>query len=153
PITTKGWNNFVRRGHRIDELGQEVLDEQGLPIDEDFARFPFYWRRDHYSMSTKEFVFKLGELSAEERADYKKLLEFVEGLPPYLLSDPGGEPLFGVDGRRLSCTKVIATKELIACDTPEKLTAFWSTMTSASAALRKARAAKNKREASSAATT
>ncbi|CAJ2651308.1 unnamed protein product [Trifolium pratense] len=153
PITTKGWNNFVRRGHRIDELGQEVLDEQGLPIDEDFARFPFYWRRDHYSMSTKEFVFKLGELSAEERADYKKLLEFVEGLPPYLLSDPEGEPLFGEDGQRLTKTKFIATEELIACDTPEKLSVFWSTMTSGVAALRKARAAKNKREASSAATT
>ncbi|CAJ2637853.1 unnamed protein product [Trifolium pratense] len=153
PITTKGWNNFVRRGHRIDELGQEVLDEQGLPIEEDFARFPFYWRRDHYSMSTKEFVFTLGALSAEERADYKKLLEFVEGLPPFLLSDSNGEPLLGEDGRRLTCPKVIATKELLACDTSEELTAFWSTMTSGSAALRKARAAKNKREASSAATT
>ncbi|CAJ2677122.1 unnamed protein product [Trifolium pratense] len=186
PITTKGWNNFVRRGHRIDELGQEVLDEQGLPIEEDFARFPFYWRRDHYSMSTKEFVFTLGALSAEERADYKKLLEFVEGLPPFLLSDSNGEPLLGEDGRRLTCPKVIATKELLACDTSEKLTVFWSmliaffiyfiltviafsicspsvlltdapicvgTMTSGSAALRKARAAKNKREASSAATT
>ncbi|CAJ2639039.1 unnamed protein product [Trifolium pratense] len=153
PITTKGWNNFVRRGHRIDELGREVFDEQGLPIEEDFARFPFYWRRDHYSMSTKEFVFTLGALSAEERADYKKLLEFVEGLPPYLLSDSNGEPLLGEDGRRLTCPKVIATKELLACDTSEKLTAFWSTMTSGSAALRKARAAKNKREASSAATT
>ncbi|CAJ2633239.1 unnamed protein product [Trifolium pratense] len=153
PITTKGWNNFVRRGHRIDELGQEVLDEQGLPIEEDFARFPFYWRRDHYSMSTKEFVFTLGALSAEERADYKKLLEFVEGLPPFLLSDSNGEPLLGEDGRRLTCPKVIATKELLACDTSEELTVFWSTMTSGSAALRKARAAKNKREASSAATT
>ncbi|CAJ2640236.1 unnamed protein product [Trifolium pratense] len=153
PITTKGWDNFVRRGHRIDELGQEVLDEQGLPIEEDFARFPFYWRRDHYSMSTKEFVFTLGALSAEERADYKNLLEFVEGLPPFLLSDSNGEPLLGEDGRRLTCPKVIATKELLACDTSEKLTAFWSTMTSGSAALRKARAAKNKREASSAATT
>ncbi|CAJ2653383.1 unnamed protein product [Trifolium pratense] len=153
PITTKGWNNFVRRGHRIDELGQEVLDEQGLPIEEDFARFPFYWRRDHYSMSTKEFVFTLGALSAEERADYKKLLEFVEGLPPFLLSDSNGEPLLGEDGRRLTCPKVIATKELLACDTSEELTVFWSTMTSGSAALRKARVAKNKREASSAATT
>ncbi|CAJ2641455.1 unnamed protein product [Trifolium pratense] len=126
PITTKGWNNFVRRGHRIDELGQEVLDEQGLPIEEDFARFPFYWRRDHYSMSTKEFVFTLGALSAEERADYKKLLEFVEGLPPFLLSDSNGEPLLGEDGRRLTCPKVIATKELLACDTSEELTVFWS---------------------------
>ncbi|PNX87460.1 hypothetical protein L195_g043549, partial [Trifolium pratense] len=152
-ITTKGWNNFVRRGHRLDDQGREVLNEQGLPIEEDFAIFPFYWRKEHYSMSSNEFVYKLGVLTAEERLDYKKLKEFVEGLPPYLLSDPDGEPLFGADGQRLTCTKVIATKELIACDTPEKLTAFWSTMTSASAALRKARAAKNKREASSAATT
>ncbi|PNX91479.1 hypothetical protein L195_g047610, partial [Trifolium pratense] len=152
-MTTKGWGNFVRRGHRIDELGQKVLDEQGRPIDEDFARFPFYWRKKHYSMSTKEFVFTLGEVSAEDRADYRKLKEFVEGLPPYLLSDPEGEPLFGADGQRLTKIKLIATQELIICDTPDKLSTFWSTMTSASAALRQARAAKNKREASSAATT
>ncbi|PNX60117.1 hypothetical protein L195_g051762, partial [Trifolium pratense] len=74
-------------------------------------------------------------------------------MPPYLLSDPEGEPLFGADGQRLTKIKLIATQELIICDTPDKLSTFWSTMTSASAALRQARAAKNKREASSAATT
>ncbi|PNX64252.1 hypothetical protein L195_g053923, partial [Trifolium pratense] len=148
-ITTKGWNNFVRRGHLLDDQGREVLNDQGHPIEEDFAKFPFYWRKEHYSMPTSEFVFKLGELTPEERLDYKKLKEFVEGLPPYLLCDPDDEPMFGEDGQRLISTKVIATKELIVCDTPEKLTAFWSKMTSASAALRQARAAKNKREASS----
>ncbi|CAJ2644668.1 unnamed protein product [Trifolium pratense] len=76
-------------------------------------------------MPTGKFVFKLGELTAEERMDYKKLVEFVEGLPPYVLEDSDGEPLLGEDGK----------------------------MSSAAAALRQARAAKNKREASSTMTT
>ncbi|PNX92631.1 hypothetical protein L195_g015771 [Trifolium pratense] len=110
PMMTRGWNNFVCRGHRVDDQGRE--------------------------------------LTAEERLDYKKLKEFVEGLPPYLLEDSDGEPMFGEDGQRLTSTKVIATRELIVCDTSEKLTAFWSKMSSGAAALRQARAAKNKRETS-----
>ncbi|MCI82530.1 hypothetical protein A2U01_0103804, partial [Trifolium medium] len=40
--------------------------------------------------------------------------------------------------------KLIDTKGLLACDTPDKLTAFWSRMSSAAEKLRQARAAKNK---------
>ncbi|MCI41172.1 hypothetical protein A2U01_0062405, partial [Trifolium medium] len=38
----RGWQNFVRKGNRIDEDGNEELDDQGKPIEEDFALFPFY---------------------------------------------------------------------------------------------------------------
>ncbi|PNX60342.1 hypothetical protein L195_g060136, partial [Trifolium pratense] len=124
-MTLKGWQNFVRRVYFVDSEGREVRDDQGRPIEEDFAKFPFYWRKEHYSMATSEFVYKLGELTAEERLDYKKLVEFVEGIPPYVLEDPDGEPLLGEDGQRVTSTKLIGTRELIACDTPEILTAFW----------------------------
>ncbi|MCH94054.1 hypothetical protein A2U01_0015009 [Trifolium medium] len=50
PITLKGWNNIVRRGHRVDEDGQVVLGSDGKPIEEDFARFTFYWSKEHYLM-------------------------------------------------------------------------------------------------------
>ncbi|MCI60865.1 hypothetical protein A2U01_0082121, partial [Trifolium medium] len=39
------------------------------------------WRKEHYLMAPDEFVFKLGELTPEERADYKRLETFVERLP------------------------------------------------------------------------
>ncbi|MCI89130.1 hypothetical protein A2U01_0110418, partial [Trifolium medium] len=61
-------------------------------------------------MAPNEFVFKLGELTAEERADYKRLKTFVERLPPYLWDDSKGEPLYDEDGERVTSVKLIDTK-------------------------------------------
>ncbi|MCH92693.1 hypothetical protein A2U01_0013634 [Trifolium medium] len=47
PTTLAGWNNFVRRGYRVDENDRVVLGPDGQPIEEDFARFPFYWTKEH----------------------------------------------------------------------------------------------------------
>ncbi|PNY10130.1 hypothetical protein L195_g006699 [Trifolium pratense] len=150
PITLKGWQNFVRRDYRVDAQGKKMLDDQGQPIEEDFAIFPFYWRSDHYSVPTSEFVFKLKDLTKEERADYKKLETFVKGLPPWLCEDVRGHPTFDGEGRRVTRVKFIETKELVASDSEEKLEAFWNRMTSAAAVLRRAK--KNaKKDASSAA--
>ncbi|PNY02864.1 hypothetical protein L195_g026184, partial [Trifolium pratense] len=99
-------------------------------------------------MASSEFVFKLNELIVEERADYKRLENFVARLPPYLRDDPEGEPLYDEDGQRMTSVKLIDIKGLLASDTPEKLTAFWQRMTSVVETLRQFRAARNKRAAS-----
>ncbi|MCI69053.1 hypothetical protein A2U01_0090314, partial [Trifolium medium] len=82
------------------------LDDQGKPIEEDFALFPFYWRKEHYLMAPDEFVFKLGKLTHEEREDYKRLETFVERLPPYLLDDSEGAPLYDEGGERMTSVKL-----------------------------------------------
>ncbi|PNX76062.1 hypothetical protein L195_g032007, partial [Trifolium pratense] len=130
PITLKGWQNFVRKGNRVDEAGREELDDQGRPIEEDFALFPFYWMKEHYAMASNEFVFKLGELSREERELWRTIR---------------GAPLYDEDGQRVTSTKLIDKKGLLACDTPKKLSDFWRRMTSALETLRQAKSTRNKR--------
>ncbi|PNX87294.1 hypothetical protein L195_g043381, partial [Trifolium pratense] len=151
PDSKCGWVSLWQRKRLFEMYEESVRGFKdvyygGRPIEEDFAIFPFYWRKEHYSMIPTEFVFKLSELTADERSDYKKLETFVERLPPYLLEGPEGEPLYDEDGERVTHPKLIDTKGLLASDTPEKLTAFWQRMTSAAEKLRQARAAKNKRE-------
>ncbi|MCI48298.1 hypothetical protein A2U01_0069541, partial [Trifolium medium] len=81
PTTMVGWNNIVRRGYRVDENNNVVHGPDGQPIEDDFARFPFYWTKEHYLMNPNEFVFGRERLSQEEFADYQKLLAYVKTFP------------------------------------------------------------------------
>ncbi|MCI17842.1 hypothetical protein A2U01_0038993, partial [Trifolium medium] len=61
--------------------------------------------------------------------------------------DSEGNPLLNEDRQQVTSAKLIDTKKLLSCQTPEAVTAFFLEMTSAAVKLWQARNAKNKRQA------
>ncbi|MCI54694.1 hypothetical protein A2U01_0075944, partial [Trifolium medium] len=87
--------------------------------------FHFHWNKGHFLIEPKEFTFKRTDLSADEVADYDKLVYFVGTFPANLFEDSDGNPLLDEDGRQRTSAKLIDTKRLLGCKTQADLEAFF----------------------------
>ncbi|MCI86672.1 hypothetical protein A2U01_0107953, partial [Trifolium medium] len=57
------------------------MGPQGVPAEEDYARFHFHWNKGHFLIEPKEFTYKRTNLSSDEVAYYDKLVAFVGTFP------------------------------------------------------------------------
>ncbi|MCI59666.1 hypothetical protein A2U01_0080921, partial [Trifolium medium] len=87
------------------------------PVEEDYAKFHFHWNKGHFLVETKEFTYRRADLSADEAADYDKLVAFVGTFPANLLEDSEGNPLRDEHGHQRTSAKLIDTKRLLGCKT------------------------------------
>ncbi|MCI46896.1 hypothetical protein A2U01_0068137, partial [Trifolium medium] len=92
PCTGEAWKTIVTRDPRKDASGNVVMGPDGVPFEDDFAFFHFYWNEEHYEIPSSEFTYKRTELTAEEAEDYDKLVAFVGAFPANLLEDSEGKP-------------------------------------------------------------
>ncbi|MCI59428.1 hypothetical protein A2U01_0080683, partial [Trifolium medium] len=74
---------------------------------------------------SSEFTYKRSELTAEEAEDYDRLVAFVGSFPANLLEDNEGNPILGDNGQRKTSAKLVDTKRLLGCKTPEEAESFW----------------------------
>ncbi|MCI27828.1 hypothetical protein A2U01_0049028, partial [Trifolium medium] len=121
-----------------------VVGPDGVPIEDDYSFILFYWNEEHYEIPSSEFTYKRGELTAEEAEDYDRLVAFVGAFPANLLEDSEGNPLLDDNGQQKTSAKLVDTKRLLGCKTPEEVESFWRDMTSVQARLRAAKNAKKK---------
>ncbi|MCI33841.1 hypothetical protein A2U01_0055059, partial [Trifolium medium] len=50
PCTGEAWKTIVTRGPRKDASGNVVMGPDGVPFEDDFAFFHFYWNEEHYEI-------------------------------------------------------------------------------------------------------
>ncbi|MCH84393.1 hypothetical protein A2U01_0005225, partial [Trifolium medium] len=63
PVTVNGWKSIVYRGPKKDDGGNVVMGPQGIPVEEDYAKFSFRWNKWHFLIEPKEFTYKRTNLS------------------------------------------------------------------------------------------
>ncbi|MCH82259.1 hypothetical protein A2U01_0003060 [Trifolium medium] len=144
PISVEGWKTISYWESKRDDNGKELMGPGGVPVEVDYASFPYYWNKSHYDLLPRDLTVKKSDLSPEEAADYKRLEDYVGSFPQVALEDSEGNLIRDENGHQKMVPKLIDTKRLLACKTDEAVAAFFLEMMSAQAKLRQARVAKKK---------
>ncbi|MCI79589.1 hypothetical protein A2U01_0100860, partial [Trifolium medium] len=74
---------------------------------------------EHYEIPSSEFTYKRAELTAKEAEDYDRVVAFVSDFPANLLEDGEGNPILDDNGWQKTSAKLVDTKRLLGCKTPE----------------------------------
>jgi hypothetical protein len=107
-----------------DSMYPTVTEEvDGEMVTRKVAKFPLSWSFEHFCHGTESYLTKYSALSLEERADLKKLEDWVAGFVPgpcvYRGEDEQGKrvllPVLGEDGKQEYAPRLIETYKLLSC--------------------------------------
>ncbi|XP_045818723.1 uncharacterized protein LOC123911359 [Trifolium pratense] len=121
PESSAALDNLLEPRPDLDEHGVARRDAAGRVLTRMEPKFPLSWTYAHFHKDPRQYVVRDADLSAEDRASFEDLKNFVGGFTPAVCVNRRGEIIVDEDGNPKTSKRSINTRELLECRNAEEV--------------------------------
>ncbi|CAJ2646870.1 unnamed protein product [Trifolium pratense] len=121
PESPAALDNLLEPRPDLDEHGVARRDAAGRVLTRMEPKFPLSWTYAHFHKDPRQYMVRDADLSAEDRASFEDLKNFVGGFTPAVWVNRRGEIIVDEDGNPKTSKRSINTRELLECRNAEEV--------------------------------